>query len=215
MTRSTSGSAPLGPGELRRPPWLPPAEPPATEPAREPAEAPQGAWLYRQLLERRIVLAQGTLDRELATALCAQLLTLDADGEEPISLHLHTPDGALEAALTMVDALDVLRVSVRATAVGAVGGPCLGVLAAADVRQAYPHATFHLVEPRTRLDGTASEVAAHEAHHRRLLDDFYTRLAQATGKGVEELRADARQGRYLNATEALEYGLIDAIAAQR
>jgi ATP-dependent Clp protease protease subunit len=175
-------------------------------------DGPRGAWLYRQLLDKRIVLAQGRLDHDLATIICAQLLTLDAEGEEPIALHLHTPDGDLDATLTVLDTLDVLRVSVHAVAVGTVGGPCLAALAAADERVAYPHATFHLTEPRTSLTGTATEVAAHETHYRDVLAAFYTRLAQATGKPADVLREDARRGRYLTAAEALEYGLIDRVA---
>lgn len=174
----------------------------------------RGDWLYRQLLERRIVLAQGPLDDRLATLLCAQLLTLDAEGDDPIQLHLHTPDGDLGAALTVVDALDVLRVPVRATAVGTVGGPCLAVLAAATERLAYPHASFHLTEPRTTAEGSASDVAAHEAQHRRLADDLFSRIAQVSAHTVEEVRADARAGRYLDAAAAVEYGLVQKVVTR-
>jgi len=193
-------------------PGNPPAQPLVTpsDPADDRTQD-RGDWLYRQLLDRRIVLAQGTLDDQRATALCAQLLTLDAEGDEPIQLHLHTPDGELGAALTVLDALDVLRVPVHATAVGAVGGPCLAVLAAADERLAYPHASFHLTEPRTKAEGSASEVAAHEAQHRRLADDLFARLAEVTGRTVEQVRADARTGRYLNADEAVGYGLVQRV----
>jgi len=171
----------------------------------------QNGWLYRQLMDRRIVLAQGTLDARLATVLCAQLLTLDAEGEDPIQLHLHTPDGDVGAALTVVDALDALRVPVHAVAVGTVGGPGIGVLVAAGQRSSYPHASFHLTEPRTAVHGTAHEVAAHEANHRGLADDLYDRIARVTGRTAEQVRDDARQGRYLNAAEAVEYGLIERI----
>jgi ATP-dependent Clp protease protease subunit len=180
----------------------------------EAAGSEHRAWLYRQLLDRRIVLAQGTLDDELATVLCAQLLTLDAEGEEPIQLHLNTPDGEVGAALTVLDALDVLQTSVHALAVGSVGGPCLGVLVAADERRAYPHASFHLSEPRTKAEGSATEMSAHEAQHRRLAEDLYERIARATGHEVEQVRADARKGRYLTAAEAEEYGLIDQVVTR-
>jgi ATP-dependent Clp protease protease subunit len=192
-----------------RPGWPAPSPHPAPDLAfGRPA---QDDWLYRQLMERRIVLAQGTLDATLATRLCAQLLTLDAEGDEPIQFHLHSPDGEVGAALTVVDALDALRVPVHAVAVGAVGGPGIGVLVAAGQRSTYPHASFHLTEPRTQTQGTAGEVAAHEANHRGLVDDLYERIAQVTGRSAEQVRDDARQGRYLNATEAVDYGLVERI----
>jgi ATP-dependent Clp protease protease subunit len=194
----------------------PPGTPtrPDTPPARPPDDPREdrGAWLYRQLLDRRIVLAQGTLDDRLATVLCAQLLTLDAEGDDPIQLHLNTPDGELGAALTVLDAVDVLRVPVRAVATGAVGGPALAVLVAAGERISYPHATFHLVEPRTQTEGTATEVAAHEANHRALANDFYARIAQVTGRDVEQVRADARKGTFFTAEQAVAYGLVEKVA---
>lgn len=174
----------------------------------------RGEWLYRQLLDRRIVLAQGRLDDDLATRLCAQLLTLDAEGDGEIQLHLNTPDGEVGAALTVLDALDVLRVPVHAVATGAVGGPCLALLVAARKRSSYPHATLHLSEPRTTVDGTASQVAAHEAQHRRLVDDLFARIAEVTGRTVEQVRADARAGRYLSADEALGYGLVERVTGR-
>jgi len=174
----------------------------------------QGEWLYRQLLDRRIVLAQGMLDAQLATKICAQLLTLDAEGDGEIQLHLNTPDGELGAAMTVVDALDVLRVPVHAVATGAVGGPCLAMLVAAKRRSSYPHATFRLSEPRTELKGTATEVAAHEANHRGLADDLYARIADATGRSPEQVRADARTGRFLSAEDAVAYGLVDTIGGR-
>jgi ATP-dependent Clp protease protease subunit len=206
---------------LPSPGWRPgvpsPGERPASPwplvPGGEPADG-RGEWLYRQLLQRRIVLAQGTLDDALATVLCAQLLTLDAESEEMIQLHVHTPDGELGATFTVLDALDVLRVPVHAIAVGAVGGPCVALFAAAAERRAYPHAVFRLAEPRTHMDGTASEVAAYGAQHERLLDALYARLADTTGRDADALREDARHGRYLTAAEAVDYGVIQSIATR-
>jgi ATP-dependent Clp protease protease subunit len=174
------------------------------------AETP-GAWLQQQLLDRRIVLARGHLGHDLATVVCAQLLTLDAEGEDPAELHLSTPDGDLDAALTVLDALDVLRIKVRALAAGTVGGPAVAVFAAAPERLAFPHATFHLTEPRLRADGSASEVAAQESHYRGLLTALYERIAAATGREVDQVREDARRGTFLTAGDAVACGLATGI----
>jgi ATP-dependent Clp protease protease subunit len=164
--------------------------------------------VYERLFDQRIVLAHGNLDDEAATSLCAQLLTLDAERNEPIRLEVQGLTAELSAALTVMGVLDVLRVPVRAYAAGQVGGPALGVLAAATERRAYPNAMFKLSEPRLEFEGSATSLSSHEQQVRTMLDTFYLRLASVTGREVDEIRADALRGRYLTVEDAIGYGLI-------
>jgi len=173
------------------------------------------ARVYERLLEQRIVMAHGELDDEAATSLCAQLLTLDAEGDEPIRLEVQGLTAGLAAALTVMGVLDVMRVPVRARAGGQLAGPALGVLAAASDRRAYPNAVFMLSEPRVGFEGSATSLASHEEQVRGMLDQLYLRLASVTGREVDEIRADARRGRYLTADEAISYGLIHGPADTR
>src|SRR5262249_14788477 len=124
MIRYRAGSFPP------RPP-MPPPPPPRPHPAIQPTRVwvEQGEWpgrLYERLLNQRIVMAAGWLDGEAATRLCAQLLTLDAEGEGPIRLELHNLDADLPAALTVMGVLDTLRVAVTAYAGGRTSRPGLG-----------------------------------------------------------------------------------------
>jgi ATP-dependent Clp protease protease subunit len=109
----------------------------------------------------------------------------------------------------------VVGVPVRAYAGGQIGGPALGVLAAAAERRAYPNAMFKLSEPRMSFEGSATSLASHEEQVRVMLDQLYLRLASVTGREVDEIRADARRGRYLTADEAVSYGLIHGSADAR
>jgi ATP-dependent Clp protease protease subunit len=95
-----------------------------------------------------------------------------------------------------------------------VSGPAIGVAAAADHRSASPHITFRLIAPATQLSGTPDQIAAQSEQHRHLLWRFQARLAKATRRPVEDIADDMRRGRYLDAREALEYGLIDAIRSR-
>jgi hypothetical protein len=61
------------------------------------------AWLQEKLFERRIVLVTGRLDDDLAAEAAAAVMTLDAIGDEPIELHLDSPDGTLESAFVLID----------------------------------------------------------------------------------------------------------------
>ena len=171
--------------------------------------------LYERLLEQRIVLASGVLDEAAATRLSAQLLTLDAEGDGPIRLELQNLQAELPAVLTLMGVLDVVRAEVQAFASGETGGPALGVLASCPRRLAYPNASFTLSEPRLRFGGTVTAVAAGEQQARRMTDSLFYRIAEATGRDAEDIRADARRGRVLTVAEAIGYGLIHDRAAKR
>jgi len=210
------------------PPWRPgpperpdqPPQPPRPNPAIQPTRVwvEQGEWpgrLYERLLNQRIVMAHGALDGEAATRLCAQLLTLDAEGEGPIRLELHNLDADLPAALTVMGVLDTLRVPVTAYTGGRTSGPGLGVLASAGYRRAYPNSFFAMSEPKVSFDGPVTAVAVHEEQVRAMLAELYARLAEVTGHEVDEIRDDARRGRLLTAGQAIDYGLIEGFAEAR
>jgi ATP-dependent Clp protease, protease subunit len=203
------------------PPRIPPGIPPRPDVPPGHPPAPARAWpdlsqwpgrVYERLFEQRVVLAHGELDDEAATSLCAQLLTLDAEADQPIRLEVQGLTARLAPALTVMGVIDVLRVPVRAQVGGQLSGPALGVLAAASDRRAYPNAVFMLSEPRLGFEGPATALASHEEQVRVMLDQLYLRLAEVTGREVDEIRADARRGRYLTADEAVSYGLIHGAA---
>jgi ATP-dependent Clp protease protease subunit len=206
--------------EVTPPPSFPPrpkvTPPPTLPPAQAwPEQSPWPGQVYERLFDQRIVLAHGELDDEAATSLCAQLLTLDAERNEPIRLEVQGLNAELAAALTVMGVLDVLRVPVHAYAGGQVSGPALGVLAAATKRWAYPNAVFMLSEPRLGFEGSATSLSSREEQVRVMLDTLYLRLADVTGREVDEIREDARRSRYLTVDEAIGYGLIHDQARPR
>jgi len=227
MARPAADSFPFPPGDPPRPggPGLPrpgfpgPGFPgpgrPAVPARVGPDPSPWPGRVYERLFERRIVMAHGPLDDEAATSLCAQLLTLDAERNEPIRLEVQGLTAGLAAALTVMGVLDVLRVPVHAYAGGQVAGPALGVLAAAPQRRAYPNAVFTLSEPRLDFAGPATSLASEEERVRVMMDALYLRLAEVTGREVDEIRADARRGRSLTADDAIGYGLVQGRADAR
>ena len=186
-----------------------------TVPDEPPSRRQLSAWLQEKLFERRIVLVTGELTDALAAEASAQLLTLGALGDEPIEIHLDSPDGTLEAAFVLIDALDVLRAPVHVQCRGEVGGPVIGVLAAARHRAASPHTRFRLGQPTAQFSGTPDQIASHNRRHQDLLWTLHARLAQLTGRPAEDIAEEMRRGRYLDAGAALDYGLIDEITARR
>jgi ATP-dependent Clp protease, protease subunit len=172
---------------------------------------PTPEWLQEKLFERRLVFVTGRLDAALAAQATAQIVALDAGAAAPIGIVLNISDATLEAALALMDVVDAARATVRVQCQGQVSGAALGVLAAADHRLATPHTTFRLTAPTTQLSGAPEQIAEQSEQHRHLLWRLQARLAKATGRPPEDLADDMRRGRYLDAHEAVAYGLIDGI----
>ncbi len=164
-----------------------------------------------RMFDRRVVFVSGTLDETAAGQAAMELMTLDASGDDPIHLQLDSPDGSLEAALSLMDIIDLAGVPVRGTCVGLVGGPAVGVLAVCTHRMATPHGRLRLAEPAGSFAGSAADLQRWAAHHRDRWQLFCRRLATAVGRPADRVAQDLEAGRFLSADDAVEYGLIDEV----
>ena len=203
------GWEPVPPGQPGPP--QPPAWPSLPTPPPTPAEDIRALWEDR-LLDQRIVLVNGPLDAERASQCASRLLLLDSRGRQPVTLRLDSSNADLTAVWTLVDTLDALVVPVHALVVGELGGGSLALLTAVSERYAHPHARFRLANPSLpRILGTAGEIAGEAAANQALVDAFHQRLADLTGRPVDQISEDFRRGRFLPAPAAIEYGLITAL----
>jgi ATP-dependent Clp protease, protease subunit len=218
MSRPTGTSAntfpplppqPPDPPRPRHNPWQPEVRPPG--PAAASANVVIGApdWLAERLLDQRQVALAGELDAETVNRTVAALGLLDASGDEPVGLRLSGVSADLDAALTLVDALDLMGAPVHATCLGTLTGAAVAVLAVADRRTAGRHATVHLCEPRAPHGIPGQQLESLAAEYARQLRRLQERLAAACGRPVDEIAADMRTGRLLSAEEAQAYGLAD------
>jgi ATP-dependent Clp protease protease subunit len=191
------------PGEGQRGPWE------QGEPEVRPYLGAQP--LDAELLDRRVVRLWGPLDDATVAKACAEMMALDATGDGAVQLYIGSTGGPVHSAMSLIDTMDLLGVPVHVTCLGRAEGAAVGVVAAGARRVAAPHAQFHLSEPEVSVSGNASQLAAWAEHHRVELERFVQRLALATGRPAEHLEADLSLGRWLDAEEALRYGLVDEI----
>lgn len=179
--------------------------------------APDFADAIRErLFEQRVIPLFGPLTDEKVAELAAQLWTLDATGDAPVTMLVSCRRGSVRAALALIDALDVVDVEVDATCLGAIEGPPIGVLAACSRRRAAPSTRFVLRDDEASIDGSfrslqqSADVLFEE--RRQLLE----RLAGSTNgrRSFGDLVADFERGRSLDAQDALAYGLVDEVTPE-
>ena len=145
------------------------------------------------------------------TEASAELMTLDALGDQPVQLMVASTGGPLYLALSLVDTIDLLGAPVHVTCLGRVEGAANLVVAVGARRAAARHAQFRLCAPEVSASGNASQLASWAEQHRLELDRFSQRLAQACGRHLEHVEADVAMGRWLDAEGAVTYGLVDEI----
>jgi len=168
--------------------------------------------LARRLLEQRVVLLHGPLDDLSVTRVSAELMTLDAEGDEPVTLRVDCGAAALGPALTLMDVIELMGVPVRALCLGQVGEGAVGVVAVCAQRAALPSTRFSLREPATELQAHVRNVAQWaelQAGERRR---FCERVALAVGKPAATVEEDLERGRFLDAAAAVEYGIVDEVS---
>jgi ATP-dependent Clp protease protease subunit len=140
-------------------------------------------------------------------------MTLDATGDSPVQLQIDSSDGTIDAALALMDIVDLLGVPVRASCIGQAAGAAIGVLAVCDHRTVSPHARLRLVEPSVKVHGRARQLEQLASAHLDRWSVFCTRVSEATGQPIERVLEDASRGRFFSADEAIEYGLADEVAS--
>jgi ATP-dependent Clp protease protease subunit len=167
--------------------------------------------LAGRLMEQRVVLLHGPLDDATVTRVSAELMTLDAEGDEPVTLRIDCGEASLAPALTLMDVIELMGVPVRALCLGQVGGGAVGVLAVCAHRAAMPSTRFSLSEPTTHMEAHVRNVAQWAELRAEERRRFCDRVATAVSRAVEEVDADLERGRFFGAPEAVEYGLLDEV----
>jgi len=172
--------------------------------------------IYSLLLKERVVYLGQAVDSNIANSVVAQLLWLDReDPDRDVSMYIQSPGGEIYAGLAIIDAMELIRADVSTIAVGFTASMGTAILAAGATgkRFALPSATVHMHQALGGAQGQASDVAIQAAELKRLNDRLREFLAARTGRPVEEVARDFDRDRFMDADEALEYGLVDAVLA--
>lgn len=165
----------------------------------------------RQLLARRVVLVHGRVDDALAAETAATLLMLDATGDERVVLRLTGADATVDAALVIMDVIEVLGVPVDVVAAGTVAGGAVGILAAGRHRTIAAHARLHLREPDGSVAGRATDIERSLAAQASQRERFFGRISACTGRPKPVVEEGWAAARYLEPLDALALGYADDV----
>lgn len=170
--------------------------------------------IYSRLLKDRIVFVSGEIEDDMANAIVAQLLFLQAeDAKKEISMYINSPGGSVTAGLAILDTMKMVKCPVATYCVGQAASMGAILLAAGEKgrRQALPHARIMIHQPWGGAQGKASDIEITAKEILRLKDILNGLLAEASGKTLEEVTHDTDRDYFMSAEDAKDWGLIDKV----
>ena len=177
---------------------------------------PIGAQIQRKFLEQRKIFLWGAVTDETAKDLTEKLLYLEATGPgKEITFYMNTPGGSITAGMAVYDAIKIITspVKIIVTGMAASMGSILLSAAKKGNRYIYPHARVLIHQPLItgRMVGPASDINIQAKEMEKLRMELNQILATASGQSFDKVAKDSDRDFYLNAEEAIAYGLADHI----
>ena len=170
--------------------------------------------IYSRLLKDRIVFVSGEIEDEMANAIVAQLLFLQAeDSKKEISMYINSPGGSVTAGLAILDTMRMVKCPVATYCVGQAASMGAILLSAGEKgkRHALPNARIMIHQPWGGAQGKASDIEITAKEILRLKEILNGILADASGKTLEEVTKDTDRDHFMSATEAKKWGIVDKV----
>ena len=187
-------------------------------------ETPAGGRSYdifSRLLSDRIIFLGGEVSDTTASLIVAQLLFLEAeDCKKDIQLYINSPGGSVTAGFAIYDTMQYIScdVSTICTGLAASFGAFLLAGGTKGKRLALPNAEIMIHQPAMHgngIQGQATDIKIMSDYMQKSKRRLNYILSENTGKNIEEITADTERDNFMGAEEALEYGIIDGIIANK
>lgn len=170
--------------------------------------------IYSRLLKERIIFLSGEIHNEMADLIVAQLLFLEAeDPDKDIQIYINSPGGSVSAGFAIYDTMQYIKPDVSTICVGLAASMGAFLLAAGTKgkRYALPNADIMIHQPLGGTQGQAEDIRIQAEKILEIRKRINKILSEKTGQDIEIINRDTDRDYYLNAEEAVKYGLIDKV----
>jgi len=174
--------------------------------------------IYSRLLKERVIFIVGPIEDYAANLIVAQLLYLESENpEKDINVYINSPGGSVTAGMAIYDTMQFVKPDVSTMCVGQAAsmGALLLAAGAPDKRYALPHSRVMIHQPLGGFQGQASDIDIHAREILKMKDQLNRILQRHTGQDLETIERDTDRDKFLDASEASEYGLVDHVLADR
>ena len=169
--------------------------------------------IYSKLLKERIVFLSGEITDEVANLIVSKLLYLNSLGSDDIYLYINSPGGSVTAGMAIYDTMNFIKADVVTICVGmcASMGAFLLSSGCKGKRMSLKNGEVMIHQPLGGVKGQASDIQIHADRIIKMKKKLNSILASNTSKDISVIEKDTERDNYMDAKEALDYGLIDKI----
>lgn len=174
--------------------------------------------IYSRLLEDRIILVCGPIDDKLASSVVAQLLYLEArDPKRDIQMYIHSPGGEISSGMAIYDTMQLVSPDVSTICIGMAASMAAFLLAGGKdgKRCALTNSEIMIHQPLGQASGQATDIGIAAKRILTQKEHLNELLAKHTGQSLKKIKRDTERDHFMDAREALDYGLIDKILDKR
>lgn len=174
--------------------------------------------IFSRLLEERIIILTGEINDQLSSSIVAQLLYLESKSKtSPIYMYINSPGGSISAGLAIYDTMNFIACDISTIAVGICASMAAFLLSSGtkSKRMALPNSEIMIHQPIGGFNGQASDI---EISAKRILKQkahLNKILASNTSRPLNQIEKDTDRDYFMDANEALEYGIIDEIVLSK
>ncbi|MBI2422518.1 MAG: ATP-dependent Clp protease proteolytic subunit [Candidatus Hydrogenedentes bacterium] len=168
---------------------------------------------FQKMMKSRTVLINGTVNQELAEKVMTQLLILDADSNEPIRVIVTSPGGHVDSGFAIYDTMKFVNSPIVTVGAGWVASIAVPIFFGGDKGKRYslPNTRFLLHQPSGGAGGQASDIRIEAQEILKIRAKINLMISGETGQPVDKVAKDSDRNFWMNAEEALAYGLISKI----
>jgi len=169
--------------------------------------------IYSRLLKDRIIFLGDAVDTQLANNVIAQLLFLERDNsEKDIYIYISSPGGDVNAGLAIFDVMNHIKPDVVTIGVGMAASMGAFLLSGGTKGKRYilPNSQVLIHQPSiSSIGGQATEIEIYANWILKAKEQLTQYLIQFTGQKRSQIEKDIDRDHWMNAQEALDYGLVD------
>ena len=174
--------------------------------------------IYSRLLKERVVFLVGPVDDNTANVVLAQMLFLESENpDKDIHLYINSPGGSVSAGLAIYDTMQFVKPDVSTMCIGQAAsmGALLLAGGADSKRFCLPHSRVMIHQPLGGYQGQASDIDIHAKEILKAREKLNKILSLHTGKSLKAIEKDTDRDRFMSASEAKKYGIIDEVLDRR
>lgn len=173
--------------------------------------------IFSRLLKNRIIILSGEITDDSANVVVAQLLYLDSLNHEDISIYINSPGGSITAGMAIYDTMNFVKSDVSTICIGMAASMGAFLLSCGKEGKRFilPNAEVMIHQPLGGAQGQATEIKIAAERILKLKAKLNRILAQNTKQALETIENDTERDHFLDAEEALAYGIVDEIIEKR